>query len=171
MVIAVTVMIAMAKADVSHLTKSYLPPVQQQTYSVPSVAYSGPSVHQHTTYTAPVNEYLPPVKQSYSSGSLVGYSAPSVETTYSAPAVSYAVPSTAYATSGVSYQHQHQTYSAPVSSVSSEYLPPVQNTYSEHTYSVPQTYVSSVPQSTYYSGSDVSGTQYASNGGYVYRKK
>lgn len=155
-------MMAMANADVSHLTKTYLPPVQHQTYSVPSVAYSAPAVHQHTTYTAPVNEYLPPVKQTYSTGSLVGYSAPSVETTYTAPA--------SYATSGVSYQHQ--TYSAPVSAVSSEYLPPVQNTYSEHTYAVPQTYVSSVPQSaTYYSGSDVSGTQYASNGGYVYRKK
>ncbi|KAI9589331.1 uncharacterized protein LOC119642199 [Glossina fuscipes] len=177
-VVVTCALLALASADVSHLSKKYLPPAQQSysnagfSYSTPLVqqSYSPPLVQQPTysvpavqqSYAAPVNEYLPPNKHSYSTGGSsglgglgglggfsgsFGYSAPAVDTTYNAPSVSYQLPA-----------------------VQQDYLPPVQQTYVpavQGTYSAPTSGYSG--SSFSYSSGDA-GTQYASNGGYVYKK-
>ncbi|XP_005181451.1 uncharacterized protein LOC101901578 [Musca domestica] len=143
-VAAIFGLLAFASGDVSHLLNTYLPPFQQK-------------------YPAPSNQYLPPVHNTYSGPALQSFSSYSVrqpENIYSAPAVqsfsSYSAPTV----------RRHQQYfSAP----SVEYLPPVHTSYLAPATFHQQSF--STGSGSYSSvGADI-GTQYAANGGYVYRKK
>lgn len=165
----------MASADVSHLSRSYLPPAQQ-SYSGPSYQQSSFSAHGGVDggysagsvgggFSAPSNQYLPPVHQTLAAPapSYTGH----VEESYVAPAApSYAAPAVHQQASFSSVGSVGGGYSAP----SNEYLPPVHQTYSAPATANAINAYSSGHSVSYSSGAAEVGTQYAANGGYVYKK-
>lgn len=194
---------ALASADVSHLSNKYLPPSQstvetsytapisvvQQGYSSPVIrqTYAAPAPLQtvalNQQYTAsavtPITEYVPIVQQTLPQ-------APAFQQTFATPAVpvvqqTYA-PSVSYSAPAVSYSAPivKQLYAAPTVSYS---VPAVQASYPatsvQTSYSAPvvQTSYSAPAIQQFYAAPSVSiasgniGTQYAADGGYIYKKK
>ncbi|XP_075162346.1 uncharacterized protein LOC142235010 isoform X1 [Haematobia irritans] len=133
--IALFALVAIAAADVSHLSSKYLPPHEGHA-SAPVETYAAPA----PSYSAPVETYSAPAPAA--SAPAVSYSAPAETYAAAAPAVSYAAPD-----AGASYSAEA---SAPAHSYSdaegyryktnrrvvyrrhrrgapsSEYLPPVE---------------------------------------------
>lgn len=177
---------ALASADVSHLSNKYLPPSQstvETSYTAPisvvQQGYSSPVIRQTYSAVTPITEYVPIVQQTLPQ-------APAFQQTFATPAVpvvqqTYA-PSVSYSAPAVSYSAPivKQLYAAPTVSYS---VPAVQASYPatsvQTSYSAPvvQTSYSAPAIQQFYAAPSVSiasgniGTQYAPDGGYIYKKK